>query len=81
MSTPVEPDELRARLAGRIRELAKRKKLRLTELADRAGVSRGHLWAVLGGEKAATIDYLCRIAKVLEVDPAELLRRPKSTKG
>ncbi|MCB9715085.1 MAG: helix-turn-helix transcriptional regulator [Myxococcales bacterium] len=77
----MEPDELRARLAIRIRELAKRRKLRLIDLADQAGVSRGYLWAVLAGENAATIDYLCRIANVLQVDPHELLRPPRKPKA
>jgi len=73
----VEPDELRARLAIRIRELAKRRKLRLIDVADQAGVSRGYLWAVLAGENAATVDYLCRLATVFDVDPHELLRPPR----
>ena len=72
----MEPDELRARLAIRIRELAKRRKLRLIDLADQAGVSRGYLWAVLAGENAASVDYICRIANALRVDPHELLRPP-----
>jgi transcriptional regulator with XRE-family HTH domain len=78
---PVEPEALRARVAARIRELAKRRKLRLIDLADQAGVSRGYLWAILGGESSATLDYLCRLARVLQVDPLELvrpLRTPKS---
>ena len=73
----MEPDELRARLAIRIRELAKRRKMRLIDLADQAEVSRGYLWAVLAGESAATIDYLCRLATVLQVDPHELIRPPR----
>jgi len=72
----VEPDEFRARLAIRIRELAKRRKINLVDLADQAGVSRGYLWAVLAGENAATVDYICRLANVLQVDPHELLRPP-----
>jgi len=78
---PVEPDELRARVGTRTRELAKRRKLKLVDVAEQAGLSRGHFWGILGGSSAATTDYLCRIAKVLEVDPVELLRRPKTTKG
>jgi transcriptional regulator with XRE-family HTH domain len=81
VSTAVEPDELRARVATHIRELAARKRLRLTELADLAGVSRGHLWSVLGGEKSATLDYLCRLARVLEVDPHELVRPPRKPRS
>ena len=71
----VEPEELRARVAQRIRELAKRKGLPLTRLADEAEVSRAHLWTILNGESAVSIDFLAKLAKVLGVDPDELVRR------
>lgn len=75
----VEPDELRARIATRIRELAKRRKLTLSQLAADAGVSPAHLWALLGGGHAPSSDVLCKLAKVLQVDPSELVRRPRKT--
>jgi transcriptional regulator with XRE-family HTH domain len=78
---PVEPEALRARVAARIRELAKRRKLRLIDLADQTGGSRGYLWTVLRGESAATLDYLCRLARVLQVDPLELVRPPPKPKS
>lgn len=71
----VEPEELRARVAARIREVAKRKGIPLTHLADRADVSRAHLWTVLNGESAASLDFLAKVAKALGVDPDELVRR------
>lgn len=73
----VEPDELRARIATRIRELAKRRKITLSQLAADSGVSPAHLWAVLGGEHSPSADVLCKLARVLQVDPDELVRRPR----
>jgi transcriptional regulator with XRE-family HTH domain len=77
----VEPEELRARIASRIRELAKRRKITLSQLAKDSGVSSAHLWAVLGGEHAPSSDVLCKLAKVLRVDPDELVRRPRKPKA
>ena len=70
----MDPDEIRARVARRIREVAARRKVSLGDLAGRAKVSRSHLFAVLGGERAATTDVLTKLAMALEVDPQELLR-------
>ncbi|MEX1362173.1 MAG: helix-turn-helix transcriptional regulator [Nannocystaceae bacterium] len=77
-------EELRARVAKRIRELAQARRLPLTHLADEAGVSRAHLWTVLGGKNAASIDFLAKLAVVLGVDPDELVKRyrkPRSRGG
>ncbi|MEX1367778.1 MAG: helix-turn-helix transcriptional regulator [Nannocystaceae bacterium] len=73
----IEPDELRARIGTRIRELAKRRRMTLSRLATESEVSPGHLWAVLRGEKAPTSDILAKFAAVLQVDPHELLRPPR----
>ncbi|MEX1366415.1 MAG: helix-turn-helix transcriptional regulator [Nannocystaceae bacterium] len=73
----VEPEELRARVALRIRELAKKKGIALTRLADEAGVSRAHLWTILNGESGASIDFLAKLALVMNIDPADLVRRPR----
>lgn len=73
MTSP-SPDELRARVAQRIREVAKRKKITLTRLADEAGMSRSHLWIVLRGESAASLDVLAKLAAALDVDPSALVR-------
>ena len=74
-------DELRARIAARIRQLAQRRGLRLSHLADQASVSRTHLWEVLGGRRAATSDVLAKLAAVLGVDPLELLRTPQKPRA
>ena len=66
--------ELRARVANRIRELAAKRHLQIIELADRAEVSRAHLFAVLAGRKSPTLDYLNRLATALDCDPHELVK-------
>ena len=73
--------ELRARVANRIRELASRRKLQIIELADRAEVSRAHLFAVLAGRKSPTLDFLNRLANALDYDPHELLRPPRKPRA
>ena len=72
-----EEEELRARIGERIREAAAKKGLSLREVAQRAEVSRGHLWNVLGGKAAASTDLLARLAKALDVDPEVLVKRPR----
>lgn len=66
-------DEIRARLAARIREACEVQGLPVVRLADQAGVSRGYIWAVLRGSKAATIDYVAQLAHALGYDPAVLI--------
>ena len=70
----VAPEELRARIAARIRETAKRRRMPIYRLADDAGVSRGHVWAILRGEKSLTCDVLAKLAATLDVDPSALVR-------
>ena len=73
----VSPDELHARLVGRIRELAKARGLSIEALADKAGVSRSYLWKVLAGSFSPTIRIVAELAAGLDVDPAELFKPPK----
>lgn len=73
----VKPDELRERIADRIRETAAKRGISQRELADRAGVSRGHLWNVLAAKSSASVDVLAKIAEALDVDPDVLVRRPR----
>lgn len=69
-----DPDRyLEAVLAARIRGLARRKRVPLTHLADRAAISRSQLWAVLNGEHSATLALVQKLARVLEVSPLALL--------
>ena len=47
------------------------------ELAHRASLDRTYISSLERGVYAATIDVVARLAEVLEVEPAELLSRPK----
>ncbi|MEX1367508.1 MAG: helix-turn-helix transcriptional regulator [Nannocystaceae bacterium] len=66
-------EQTRARLAARIREACKARKITITHLAATSGMSRNHLFGILAGRKSPTVDYLMRIARALEVKPAALL--------
>jgi transcriptional regulator with XRE-family HTH domain len=77
----VTADDLRARVATRIRALAKRRKLSLNALAAAAGISRAMLFRVLAGQTPATTDTLAKLANALRVDPIELLREPRQAKA
>ena len=73
---PQEPhEELRDRLAKRIREVAKRRGITLTDLADRAGVSQAAFWEAMSGRSGPSIDFVAKVAAALDVDPDELVKR------
>jgi predicted transcriptional regulator len=74
MPVVVSPEELRARIGGRIRELAKRQNIPITRLADAARVSRAHVFGVIAGRRAPTSDVLAKLAGALGVDPSALVR-------
>jgi transcriptional regulator with XRE-family HTH domain len=67
---------LQAIVADNIRSRAEKKGLTLDGLADLAGVSRRQLYNFLAGKNDITLGWLAKITLALEVDPAELLRRP-----
>lgn len=61
-------------LAENIRRLADARSLSLYVVADFAGISRAHLYAILRGEKNPTVATLVKLADVLGVEPWELLK-------
>jgi transcriptional regulator with XRE-family HTH domain len=61
-------------LARRLREVAERKGVALTHLADRAGIARSYLWRLLDGDSSATLTTVQRLASVLGVDAVSLLQ-------
>lgn len=69
----MSPSQLRRVLARNIRQVAKRRGRSINALADFAGVSRSQLYDVLAQRKAASIDWIARIATALDVDPSRLL--------
>jgi transcriptional regulator with XRE-family HTH domain len=60
-------------LIGRIKELTSEQSMPMSHLAGRAGIARSSLWAVMNGHTSPTLDWVQRIAEVLEVEPIELL--------
>lgn len=75
MDERVTSEQLRLRLAVRIRELARRKGMGLGQLADAAGISRRSMWDYLSGKTSPTLESLAKLAQALEVDPQALIRR------
>ena len=73
-------DELHRRVTSRIKEVAEAKNLPLSHVADRAAVSRTHLFDVLGGRKSPTLTFLKKVADALGVDASELVPGPRATK-
>jgi transcriptional regulator with XRE-family HTH domain len=56
--------------------------LSILELSTRAGVARPYLYSVLAGRNAASVDYIARLATVLDIDPADLLgSKPVTRRG
>jgi hypothetical protein len=62
-----------ASIAGEPTSSFQLEELPIVRLADRAGVSRGYIWSVLRGQKAATIDYVAQLVDALGYDPGVLL--------
>jgi len=69
----VSPAQLRGVLARNIRHQAKRRKIALNSLADFADVSRSQLYDVLARRKTASVDWIAKVAKALEIEPWRLL--------
>lgn len=67
-------DELRARIADRVREQAARRRITLDRLAADAKVSRTALYNVTTGRGGVTIDTLLKLGQALDVDPVTFLR-------
>ncbi len=66
---------LREVVATNLRRLRHIRGLSQEELADRADINRNYVGMLERAENAATVDMLEKIAEVLGVDPAELLRQ------
>lgn len=73
----MEPPQLRAILAANIRSGAERRHLTINALADFAGVARSQMYEVLGERRAPTIDWVCKVATALEIEPWSLLEPSK----
>jgi transcriptional regulator with XRE-family HTH domain len=69
--------ELRRILAANIIRLRKTKGFSQEALAWEAGVSRRYMARIEGGQTSTGIDVIDRLARALDVEPADLLRRPR----
>lgn len=77
----VTPEELRKRVAERIRETTKRKGLTLADLATRAGVSEAGLYLALSGKSGPSIDFVAKVAMALDVDPSALVKPQRKSRS
>ena len=68
------PDS-RVLFGRRLRELRNEKGYSQEELAHRCGLDRTYIGGVERGERNIALINICRIAKALEVEPAELFQR------
>jgi transcriptional regulator with XRE-family HTH domain len=75
------PSDLRRTLASNIRAALARKNKSIVAAAGLAGVSAAHLYDVIACEKGATIDFIDKIARVLGVEPWQLLRETGDSSG
>ena len=72
---------LQDRVGLNIQELRQAKKLSQEELADRCKVHQTYLSGVETGKRNASLLVLERIARALDVDPEELVRRRRRRTG
>ncbi|MEQ1697255.1 MAG: helix-turn-helix transcriptional regulator [Hyphomicrobiaceae bacterium] len=71
---------LRQTLAHNLRRLRQERGLTQEALADLAGVNRNYVGLIERQENSASVDVLDQLATALEIDPIELLKRPKKAK-
>jgi transcriptional regulator with XRE-family HTH domain len=72
--------EIRDVVAINLRHLRKAKGLSQEDLAGKAGIDRTYVSALERGLYAVTVDVMAKLAEALEVDEAEIVRRPQGRK-
>jgi transcriptional regulator with XRE-family HTH domain len=73
--------EIRDVLALNLRKARQAKDLSQEELAHRADIDRTYISALERSVYAAGIDVVDRLARVLDLEAADLLRKPASARG
>jgi transcriptional regulator with XRE-family HTH domain len=71
--------EIRAVLATNLKRYRKAADLSQEELAHRVGIDRTYVSSLERCVYAASIDLLDRVAKALDVEAADLLKRPETS--
>lgn len=80
-SPTVKTRGIRYTLANNLRRAIEKQGLGVNKLADFAGVSRSQLYDVLGSKKGASVDWIDKVAEVLQMEPWQLLRVDGSSGG
>lgn len=73
--------EIREALAANLRRLRQTRRLSQEELADRAGLDRTYISSLERCVYGASIDVVDKLARVLGVEAADLIRRPAQVGG
>jgi DNA-binding phage protein len=73
-------DELQRRVVATIRDLARKRRIAMTHLPDRAGVARSNFWKVVKGTTSPTLRWITKIAKALDVAAIDLFQSAEPTK-
>jgi len=68
-------------LAVNVRRLREAREWSQEELADRAGIDRTYISSIERSKYAASIEILDRLARALNVEAAELLKRPTASRA
>ncbi len=69
--------KLRERLGLNIQEARRSREISQEDLAHRANIDRGYMGKIENAKHAASIDKIEAIAKALDIEPVELLKRRK----
>jgi|GEM_PF-4710201 len=69
------PVNLRSIVARNLKAALVRRRKSVVAVADFAEVSVAHVYDVLGCRKAATVDFIEKLAAALAIEPADLLRK------
>jgi transcriptional regulator with XRE-family HTH domain len=72
----MDPQDLRQAFSANLRRLRHAKGISQEELAYEAGVNRTYLSKLEKGVSYPGLEIIAKLATVLEVEPAELLRVP-----
>jgi transcriptional regulator with XRE-family HTH domain len=67
-----KPKEARMRFAANVERVCRQHDYSVERLAERSGIGREELEAIMRGEAEARVDSILRLAGALEVTPGEL---------
>ena len=70
----MDPRDLREAFAANLRRLRHAKGISQEELAHQAGINRSYMSKLEKGASYPGLEIIAKLATVLEVEPAELLR-------